>query len=246
VDWWQIVLIILASIIIGLLAGYLLSYLIITVILKKPFIVPFIKRATGLSAEKQIKPPANDDLLAQLIEKRTAAEQQAEEQVRRIAEEARKAREVEEQERREAEAKQLAEEQAKRIAEEARKTKEAEGKVEEETVAAEEPLESVVPSIVREIENNYKVASQPWSGELLPFQTNIWEQSPQEVHALPNDIQESLTQAYADIRLANSIVWLSTELGRRSSNLDENYKKLCASVASRFEKIVPLLRQSGD
>jgi hypothetical protein len=172
-----------------------------------------------------------------LVEKRAVAEQQAEEQAKRIAEEARKAREIEELKRREAEAKQLAEEQARRIAEE---------KVEEETVVAEEPLESVIPNIGKEIENNYKVASQPWSGELFPFQTDVWDKNPTEVHTLPNDIQESLTQAYADVRLANSIVWLSTELGRRSSNLDENYKKLCASVASRFEKIIPLLRQLGS
>jgi len=243
VDWWQVVLIILVSIIIGLLAGYLLSYLIVTLILKKPFTMPFIKRAMAPTTEEQLK-FTTPDLFIELIKKPVAVEQLTREQTRRAAEEARKTREVEEETKKEAE--RLAKEQARRIAEEARETREAEERVGKEALAAEGPLESIMPGIVAEIESNYRIASEPWTGQLLSFQTGVWDVSPNKVNALPADLQEDLTQAYADIRLANSIVWLSTELGRRSSNLDENYTKLCISITTRFERIVPLLKQSGS
>ena len=81
---------------------------------------------------------------------------------------------------------------------------------------------------------------------MLSFQTHAWDTSQDEVHKLPANVREDLTQAYVDMRLANSIVWLSTELGRRSQNLDENYIKLCTSIAVRLDRITLLLKWTGD
>lgn len=110
----------------------------------------------------------------------------------------------------------------------------------------EEPQEPIVPELVAEVENNHRIATEPWTGELLPFQTGVWDTSPDKVHILPANLREALTETYTDMRLANSIVWLSTELGRRTHNLDENYMKLRTNIAERLDRIKPLLEQLGE
>jgi phosphate/sulfate permease len=184
VGWWQIVLIILGSIIIGIVAGYLLSYLALTLLRKRAF------------------------------------------SKNREEEEAKKVRGAEEQTKKEVE---VAEVIADRIREEA--------------PVVGEPQQPIMPELVSEIKNNLKVASEPWAGKLIPFQTNEWDTISSKLHVLPINLQELLTETYTDIRLANSIVWLSTDLDRRSNNLDENYMKLCATIAERLSKIKALLEQ---
>ena len=268
-DWWQIALIILVSIIAGLLVGYLLSYLIITQLLKKPFVR---KRETATVVEEPLKSTV-PNLLTELIKKRETTEQLTKQQAKREAEEVRRAREIEKQAGKEAELQ--AKQQAKREAEEVRKTREAEkqaGKEAElqakeqarrepeeakrareaekqerkEAAVVEEPQEPIVPELVAEVENNHRIATKPWTGELLPFQTGVWDTSPDKVHILPANLREALTETYTDMRLANSIVWLSTELGRRTHNLDENYMKLRTNIAERLDRIKPLLEQLGE
>ena len=109
----------------------------------------------------------------------------------------------------------------------------------ETTVMVEEQLKPTVLDLLVEVENNRRVATEPWSGELLSFQTEVCLTSQDEVHKLPANLRDDLTQAYNDIRLANGVVWLSTELGRRSQNLDEYYIKLCCNIASGLDKAAP-------
>ncbi len=272
-DWWQIVLIVLASIIAGLLIGGLLSYLTAR-LLKRPLLeMPFLKkRETTTVVEEPLKSTA-PDLLAELIKKREMMGQQAKEQAKREAEAAKKVREAEKQQRKEAEqqakeqakreaeaarmareaekqqrkeAEQQAKEQAKRGVETARMAREAEEREGKEAEVVEAPLKSTAPDLVAEVENNRQIATQPWTGKLLPFATGVWDASRDGVPALPVNLGEDLTQAYVDMRLANSIVWLATELGRRSQNLDDNYTKLCTNIATRLDKILPLLKQSAN
>jgi hypothetical protein len=108
-----------------------------------------------------------------------------------------------------------------------------------------EPATSVASGLFAEIEADYKTATQPWAGKLTSFQTQVWDSNSDGAHSLSPSIREGLTQAYADMRLANSIVWLSTELGRRSASLDESYVKLCATIADRLGRAMPLLKQSS-
>ena len=155
-DWWQILLIILISIVIGLLVGGLLSYLILR-LQKKPF-----------------------------------------------------------------------------------------SKKRETTTLVEEQLESTAPDLFAEVENNRRIATEPWTDKLLPFQTHVWDTNQDEVHRLTANLREDLTQAYLDMRQANDIVCLSTELGHRSHTLDEHYMKVCTRIAASLERIMPLLKGSGN
>lgn len=116
----------------------------------------------------------------------------------------------------------------------------------ETTPVVKEPRKPVPPGLFAEVENNHRIATEPWTGELRLFQTDVLDASQAETHRLPANLQEDLIQAYVDMHLANNIVWLSTELGLRSRNLDKNYMKLCASVAARLDRVTALLTQSGN
>jgi hypothetical protein len=106
-----------------------------------------------------------------------------------------------------------------------------------------EPPKTTVPDLFVEIENNQRIASQTWTGNLQPFQTQVWDTKRDEVHLLPAELREELTQAYFDMSLANSIVWLATEMGRRSSSLDESYLKLCIGIADRLNRLKSPIEQ---
>ena len=187
-DWWQNILVILASIVAGLLVGYLLGYIIVTRILRKPFSIKW-----------------------NVTQKWKVAKQQSDKQMKIEVE---KAGEV----------------------------KRAEEGMEKETTVVEEPLKSTASDLIEEAENNYKIANEHSIEKLLSFQTSVWDGKKDEVHKLPINLQDDLTQAYLDMRLANSVVWLCTELGRKSHNLDKNYLALCANIAVRLNRIIPLLK----
>lgn len=98
-----------------------------------------------------------------------------------------------------------------------------------------------VPDLFLEIEHNRRVASAEWKGELQLFVMRAWENRGDEVRSLPTEIRGELGEAYSDMALANSIVWLSTEMARRSPSLDESYVKLCINITERLNRIKPKL-----
>lgn len=101
-----------------------------------------------------------------------------------------------------------------------------------------EDQKPAVPALVAEVEANLAIATTPWTGNLLAFQTKVWDNN----HEVSPNSKEELTEAYADIRLANNIVWLSTEVGRRSKELDEGYLSLRAKIAERLNQTLPTLK----
>jgi len=83
------------------------------------------------------------------------------------------------------------------------------------------------------------IATKPWADKLLKFQTEFWDSTHGEGEALMANQGRELIQLYVDLSLANNIVWLSTEIGHRSRELDENYIKLCAVIADRLKRVMP-------
>ena len=55
---------------------------------------------------------------------------------------------------------------------------------------------------------------------------------------MPADYRNELTQAYLDIRLANTIVSLSNAIGHIGPDLELAYLQLCNKIADRLKKIV--------
>ena len=97
--------------------------------------------------------------------------------------------------------------------------------------------ESSKSDIVKELEINLSIATTLWSDKLLPFQTTSWYSKHTEDEPLLASHIQTLIQLYIDVGLANDIVWMDTEFGHRSKELDESYMKLCASIAGRIKEI---------
>jgi len=103
-------------------------------------------------------------------------------------------------------------------------------------------------NLLAEIKRNREIAAQPLGEKLLPFETRVWEAHQYEVGGLPANLRDELQQVYQDIRLVNSLVWLSTRLDRRTPDVDKNYIKLCATIVERLDKIKgtePLVKEKA-
>ena len=90
----------------------------------------------------------------------------------------------------------------------------------------------------KELESNLSIATAPWASKLTPFQTTCWDGDYLKDDPSLIASQEEIAQVYIDIRLANSIVWLSNEVGHRSSDLDQSYKQLCVKIAERLKQVI--------
>ncbi|MFH1031323.1 MAG: hypothetical protein V1767_01950 [Chloroflexota bacterium] len=101
------------------------------------------------------------------------------------------------------------------------------------------------PEALKEIEANLVIATAPWNGRPQPFRTEVWDKKSDEFNLLRAGLREELTEAYMDMRLANDLVWLLTDVGRRNKDLDESYIKLCAAVAERLNSLMPSLREAS-
>ena len=116
-----------------------------------------------------------------------------------------------------------------------------------ETIAvAEGQSESTATDLLTELEDNHRIATESQADEMLSFKTRVWDTNQDDVHRLTVNLREELAQAYLDMHQANDIVWLSTELGHRSQTLDEHYMNLCPRIAVRLERVIPLLKESGN
>jgi hypothetical protein len=114
-----------------------------------------------------------------------------------------------------------------------------------------QPAISTEPAVPRksdfreEIEKNLAIATAPWTGKLESFQTRVLEANRTIVESLPPELQEDIREAYTDMRLANTLVWLSMDVGHRSKDLDESYLKLSNKIAERLQKSMPSLNRAG-
>jgi hypothetical protein len=80
---------------------------------------------------------------------------------------------------------------------------------------------------------------------MVSFQTKAWDASGGKVDSVSSDLYGDLMEAYADMRLANTLVWLSSDVGRKNKDLDESYLTLCNKIAERLQRARPALMRAG-
>jgi len=98
---------------------------------------------------------------------------------------------------------------------------------------------------LKEVEANLQIAINPNMEKLIAFQTAVWDNNHSAFSDLPANVKAELREAYTDIVMANTIVWLSTGVGRRSKSLDTSYLNLCTKIEQRLRIIIPLLKSNG-
>ena len=102
----------------------------------------------------------------------------------------------------------------------------------------QETKKEIVVQLRREVSYNLSVATTPSNGKLEIFKTDCWDNNRNIAQTIPADYMDELTQAYLDIRLANTIVSLSNNIGQISPDLELAYLQLCNKIADRLRKIV--------
>ena len=100
-----------------------------------------------------------------------------------------------------------------------------------------EQAEFVVPDLIAEFKHNRKIAADFSGGNLLPLQTGVWDTKQYTVRKLSVNLRSELVRVYTDIRLLNSLVWLSTEFSRRSASLYGKYRELLTNIGERLNRI---------
>ena len=97
---------------------------------------------------------------------------------------------------------------------------------------------SAKSDFITELQTNLTIANTPWADKLISFQTKCWTTNHGESNPLLTSHHQELIQLYVYIGLANNIVWLATEIGHRSQELDDSYIKLCQGIADNIKKIL--------
>ncbi len=90
------------------------------------------------------------------------------------------------------------------------------------------------PKILAEIESNLKIAVNEKIDASALFQTDLWDKNQSETDNLPLNVLSETEEAYGNIRLANNLLWLITEIGDSSGKLSAEYHRLCQDIARRL------------
>jgi hypothetical protein len=108
-----------------------------------------------------------------------------------------------------------------------------------------EPVRGPKSDLLREVEGNLTIAATAVRGKLMPFHSDALNLNRTRLLALSSEIQEDIGEAYTDMRLANTLVWLSKDMGRQSGEMESGYLELCGKISERLARAVPGLINSG-
>jgi hypothetical protein len=108
-----------------------------------------------------------------------------------------------------------------------------------------EPVPVHKSELVKEVEGNLATAVTASSGKMSAFQSGAFDSSRSRLNSISDDLADMLTEAYTDIRLANTLVWLSKDLGRQSNEMESGYLRLCGKISERLQKALPELLRAG-
>ena len=107
-------------------------------------------------------------------------------------------------------------------------------------VGQAEPI--VIDRLLAELEKNHGLSIESRPDKLVPFQTDIWDASPDVPNILTSSLKWELTQAYLDMYMANNIIWFLKEFDVESPVLSEQYKEMCDRIAASLSKVIPILK----
>lgn len=100
-----------------------------------------------------------------------------------------------------------------------------------------EPANFPISELLFEIEHNLRIIAESSGDNQLPLKSDAWDAIRNSAQKLPVNLREQLEHLYAEIHLLNQIVRVSTELGFRSSFLDERYGKRVTTITEKLQKI---------
>jgi len=100
-----------------------------------------------------------------------------------------------------------------------------------------EPANFFISDLFLEIEHNLRIIAESSGSNQVTLKSDVWDALRNSAQELPANLREQLEHLYSEIHLLNQIVRVSTELGFRSSFLDERYGKRATSITEKLHKI---------
>jgi hypothetical protein len=98
----------------------------------------------------------------------------------------------------------------------------------------EEAIKAQNFELMKEVGDNLVIAATAMKGNLVSFRTEIMDANSSRLNSLTSQIRVDLSEAYTDIRLANTLVWLSKVMGRQSKEMESSYLELCIKIAEHL------------
>lgn len=92
--------------------------------------------------------------------------------------------------------------------------------------------------LLAELDQNRKTARFSSGSKLVPLQTEAWDACQNMLHKLDPQLRDNLDSVYADIRVLNQLVWLSSEFHRSSREMVSQYGDLSLIIAKKLDQIV--------
>ena len=100
-----------------------------------------------------------------------------------------------------------------------------------------EPANFPISDLFLEVEHNLRIIAESSGSNQLPLKSDVGDALRNLAQELPANLREQLEHLYSEIHLLNQIVRVSTELGFRSSFLDERYGRRATSITEKLQKI---------
>ena len=92
--------------------------------------------------------------------------------------------------------------------------------------------------LLEEIDDNRKSARSSSGSKMIPLRTDVWDASQGIIRSMDPGLRRDLEAVYADIRLLNQLVWLSSEFHRSSRAILSRYADLSLAIAKSLDDIV--------
>ncbi len=92
--------------------------------------------------------------------------------------------------------------------------------------------------LLEEINTNREVARSSPATKMLPLQTEVWDTGQSAIRGMDPNLRRELESVYADIRLLNQLVWLSSEFHRSTRKMISEYTDLSLKIAKKLDAIV--------
>jgi hypothetical protein len=99
--------------------------------------------------------------------------------------------------------------------------------------------------LVAEIESNLSTARAPQKDTLILFQTRVLEAENSRTDPSLPELQRVIKAAYTDMRLANTLVRMSSANQNRRPEIHNIYAGLCHTISERLEQLTISLVSSG-
>jgi hypothetical protein len=101
---------------------------------------------------------------------------------------------------------------------------------------------SLATDLIVELDYNLRIINEFDGRKLLPLQNRAWLAHLFSNNKFPIDLEHQLEQVYIDISLWNNMLWISTELSHQTDFSNQRYQESLFNISERLKKIRQIIK----